>query len=340
MKQFLALFQARTKEFYRDRSSLSWTFIFPILIIIGCAIAFSQDQQELFSIGVYQSGNQSNNQPSTPEIALLNAPYNKVILYQDLNQALERIRHHQLHLLINTEAPYKYWINPKSSQGQVLEQLLIHQAPEPFHREEVIGQQIRYVDWVIPGILGMNMMFGSLFGVGFVIVRYRNNGVLKRLQATPLNAFQFLSAQVASRILIVLIACTLIFTGAKFSLNLVMLGSYLDLFIVGIMGGLSMIALGLLMSSRTDSEEFANGMLNAATWPMMFLSGVWFSLDDTPIYMQKAAQFLPLTHIVNAAREIMINGAELTAVSFNLWALAAMTALFLTLSSLLFRWHR
>ncbi len=334
MKTFFALFIARTKEFYRDRGSLSWTLMFPILLIVGCAVAFSSDQEELFTIGILGEANQS-----TPQLQFLKAPYTELVYYQDEEKALQRVKHHQLHLLISTTPSYRYWINPNSSQGEVLE-LFIKNSNQSWQRQIIEGQQIRYVDWVIPGVLGMNIMFGSLFGVGYSIVRYRKNGVLKRLQATPINALQFLSAQVASRLLIVLTASSSIYTGALFILDLPMLGSYLDLFLVALLGALSMISLGLLVSARTNSEELAGGILNMTTWPMMFLSGVWFSLDNTPVYMQNLAQLLPLTHLVHAAREIMINGATLGELSFDLWAMTAMAAVFMTWASLSFRWYK
>jgi ABC-type multidrug transport system permease subunit len=105
-------------------------------------------------------------------------------------------------------------------------------------------------------------------------------------------------------------------------------------------GALAMISLGLLIAARTASEELAGGILNASTWPMMFLSGVWFSLDDSPRYMQLLAECLPLTHLVAAAREIMINGATLGDVSQHLLTMLAMALVFLGLASSGFRWHK
>lgn len=339
MKKFLALFLARNKEFYRDKGSLSWALIFPVLIIIGCAVAFSKEQKELFTIGILTDKTASEAIGEQP--VWLNSGYNKIILYQDEHKALERLQHHQLSMVLRFEPVPGYWINPSSSEGQVLEKLLLAgNGTTTFEKNTVSGRQIRYVDWVIPGVLGMNMMFGALFGVGYVIVRYRKNGVLKRIQATPVRAYEFLAAQVTSRLMIIVSANMIIFAGTNYFLDLTMLGSYFNLLVVCILGGLSLISLGLLMAARTESEELAGGLLNMTTWPMMFMSGVWFSLDDTPIYMQKLAQCLPLTHLVNAAREIMLNGASLLDVKFNLLVMLVMTLVFLGSAALLFRWHR
>lgn len=330
MKSFLHLFFARNKEFFRDKGSLSWAMIFPTLIIIGCAIAFSDDSENLLTIGYFPADAKPADLPA------LDQGYSKWIAYDDLQQAKTRLRHHQLHALVD-QSDKQIWLNPRSSQGQMVSELT---GDNSLYRQLALsGQRIRYVDWVIPGVLGMNIMFGSLFGVGYVLVRYRKNGVLKRLHATPVSALQFLSAQVASRLFLVVATNAVIFIGSDMALNLVFIGSGWELLLTAIIGAMSMISLALLIASRTDSEEFAGGILNATTWPMMFLSGIWFSLDDTPQMMQTMAQFLPLTHLVSAARDIMINGAGLMDVAGHLLIMLAMTVFCLLLAAILFKWH-
>jgi ABC-type multidrug transport system permease subunit len=332
MKSFISLWIARNKEFYRDKGSLSWAFLFPILIIIGCAIAFSNDDEKLLTIGYY---------PAETPITQLNSltqKYTSLIAYNDLTLAKTRLRHHQLHAIVETQSQ-RIWINPNSTQSHLIQQLLKSQN-NAFEIHEISGKAIRYVDWVVPGILAMNIMFGSLFGVGYVLVRYRKNGVLKRLQATPVTAFKFLSAQIASRLFLVVGSNSIIFIGSYFLLDLKMEGSWLNLFIISICGAISMIAMGLLIASRTDSEEFAGGILNAATWPMTFLSGIWFSLDQTPQGMQTFAHLFPLTHLVNASRAIMLEGASLYDVMWPITIMLGIGFICLSLAAALFRWHK
>jgi len=331
MKAFLSLFLARNKEFYRDKGSLSWAFLFPILIIIGCAIAFSGEQDKLLNIGVFPQDNTLDQLPS------LSQPYTQFLTYEDIEQAKQRLRNHQLHAVIDHQTQ-QIWLNPQSHQSQLIAQLL-SATPHSYRIEQLSGKAIRYVDWVVPGVLAMNVMFGSLFGVGYVLVRYRKNGVLKRLHATPVSAFTFLSAQICSRLFIVMSANSAIFIGCYFLLDLKMEGSFLDLFVVAMCGTVSLTSVGLLIASRTASEELAGGILNAATWPMTFLSGIWFSLDETPEPMQYFADILPLTHLVDAARDIMINGASLQDVASHLIIMILMGFVSLLLAARLFRWH-
>jgi ABC-type multidrug transport system permease subunit len=118
-----------------------------------------------------------------------------------------------------------------------------------------------------------------------------------------------------------------------------MLGSYFDLVLIGFVGAMSLIALGLLVASRSRSEELTGGLLNLATWPMMILSGVWFSLEGSPDFIQNIAWFLPLTYLVEGARAIMTDGASLIDIQHHLWVLIGMTVLFLSLGAALFRWE-
>ena len=347
MKKTLSLFLARNREFIRDKASLSWNLVFPVLMIIGFVFAFSDENKPLFKVG-YLEPTQAISGKSIPSDKPINYPIKyphiQWIPFTDLKTGITRVKHHQIDLMIElnnsaNKAP-KYWVNTDSRQGQFLEKLLLDSGINPSLKQSVSGRAVRYIDWVLPGVLGMNIMFGGLFGVGYVIVRYRKNGVLKRLQATPINAFQFLAAQIASRLIIVMGIAIAIFIGCDIFLDFLMLGSYFDLFVIAVLGSMCLISIGLLAASRTDSEELAGGLLNALSWPMMFLSGVWFSLEGAHPAMKQLADWLPLTHMVNAAREIMINGTELGQLTTELWILSAMTLFFLSLSSVLFRWNK
>jgi ABC-type multidrug transport system permease subunit len=268
----------------------------------------------------------------------------------DLTRAITKIERHQLDLLFDLKT-HQYWINKESPGGYILERVLwgtdnaVSQPNQPagasltFKRHQVSGTQIRYIDWLLPGVLAMNIMFSALFGVGYVIVRYRKNGVLKRLKATPLSAAEFLCAQVVSRLWLVMLITIIVYVGTHLTLAIPMFGSYLNLLVVFVLGSISMISVGLLIATRTASEELAGGLLNLISWPMMFLSGVWFSLEGIHPLLQKAALLFPLTHLIAAARAVMIDGAGLMEILPYLATLGVMSAVFLTIGALLFKWE-
>jgi ABC-type multidrug transport system permease subunit len=207
-------------------------------------------------------------------------------------------------------------------------------------KADIKGVPIRYIDWLFPGVLGMNMMFSALYGVGWVVVRYRKNGVLKRLKATPLTAFEYLGAQLLSRIFVLMFTLTVVWLGCNLILDFTVQGRTIDLLLVFLLGCSCMTSLGLIIASRGTSEEFANGVLNLICWPMMFLSEVWFSIEGAPQWLKAAAKIFPLTHLLTAARKIMNEGAGLAAVLPEIAILSAMTVGFLAVGAALFSWNK
>ena len=196
-KRFIALLNTRNKEFMRDRSSLSWNIVMPILLIAGFSLIFTGDFSDQYKVGVLGSS-KTDRQTATSFNDFLETKYIKFIDITDLEKTKIKIQRHQLDLLIDTNNK-QYWVNNESPNGYLVEKILLSAMTESLNKIALSGKEIRYVDWVIPGILAMNMMFSALFGVGYVIVRYRKNGMLKRLKATPVTALEYLSVQIVSR---------------------------------------------------------------------------------------------------------------------------------------------
>lgn len=330
MKKIIAVFKARNLEFFRDRSSLAWNILFPILMIVGFAVIFSDENKAEYKVALLGDGQGFELFKETRYIDFVSYDIEEV--------ALEKLRRHQVELVLDLQQPGHYWVNKESSKGYLLESILAGRYSGELHREEVQGRVLRYVDWALPGILGMNIMFSCLFGVGYVIVRYRKNGVLKRLKATPLNAFEFLMAQVLSRLFISIVVSIALFVSCDLIFDFYMAGSYALLLLITLIGSMSLIALSLLMTAMTQSEEFAGGLLNLVSWPMMFLSGVWFSLEGAPNWLQEFAKIFPLTHMLDGARGIMIEGAGLMELMPILVTLTVMTLVFLALGAWKFNW--
>ena len=335
MKRFFAILHARNMEFIRDKPSLGWNIFFPLLLVLGFAAVFSGEPPAMFKVGVI--GDTATLTGSDAEF--LKTKYIQFIVIDNADAAIDKVGHFQFDMLLDLRGVKQYWINENSPNGYVLERMINSGKQSVYQRRTVQGRKIRYVDWVVPGILAMNMMFSCLFGVGYVIVRYRKNGFLKRLKATPLNPFEFLLAQMTSRLILIQTITIIVYVGCNYFIHFQMRGSYVSLFLVSLLGSICLISLGLLVSARLKSEELAGGILNLLTWPMMLLSGVWFSLEGTNPIVQKIAQFLPLTHLVDGARAIMTEGAGLMDIAPHLAILALMTAVFLSIGSFIFRWE-
>ena len=346
-KRLWTIFKTRNREFFRDRSAFGWNFLFPFLIIGGFAIIFGGREYTEYKIGVFPC------EPGTFNIEETNIPaqfqktrYMKFIAFQTAAQGLEKLKHHKIDFLIkNGPSTNEYWVSDSSPKGYIVEKIytssfMPQSKKENANKKKIQGSEIRYIDWLFPGILAMNMMFSALWGVGFIIVRYRKNGVLKRLKVTPLTAFEYLSAQLLSRIYVLMFSLVIVWIGCDLVFSFKVQGSYLVLLLVFFIGGLSLCALGLLLASRGTSEEFTSGVVNFITWPMMFLSEVWFSLEGSPKWVKMFSLAFPLTHMLKAARRVMNDGAGLLNISQELIVLSAMTLIFLTIGASLFSWNK
>ncbi|MCL7489507.1 MAG: ABC transporter permease [Desulfobulbaceae bacterium] len=340
-----AMFKARNYEFFRDKAAFGWNFLFPFLIIAGFGIIFGGRDYSGFKVGVFPAAAEKVVAAETnlPQ-RFIETKHLEFIGFKSLEEGLEKLRHHKIDFLLRLDSPAgEYWLLDSSPKGYIVERLfqagLIPEGEAQGERVEVQGTQIRYIDWLFPGILAMNMMFSSLWGVGYIIVRYRKNGVLKRLKATPLTAFEYLTAQALSRIFLLMFTLVVVWIGADLLFSFRVAGSYLDLFIVFAFGSLSLTSIGLLLAARGISEEFTSGALNFIAWPMMFLSEVWFSLEGAPQWVRTFSQILPLTHLLKAARKIMNDGASLMEVSSECLVMLGVTLFCLVLGALLFSWN-
>ena len=338
LRRIYAIFVSRNREFFRDRSSLAWNLLLPVGLVFGLSFAFDGQRDE-FTVGVLQAEAEID-ATSHP---FLETRYIRFVPYDDIDEALRKVERHQLDLLIDTGPPTRYWINPAAPKGYFIEFALLQTAsptPNFVIKEQIEGDPVRYADWILPGILGMNMMFSCMFGVGYVVVRYRKNGFLKRLRATPLTSFEFITAQVASRMVLIMIITSFVYAGTHLLLDTRMEGSYFTLFLVGLVGAISMVSLGLIVSARVTSEELAGGLLNLINWPMMMLSGVWFSLEGTGETLRSISRIFPLTHVLESARAVILDGATLPDVAPSLAALVIMSAVFLAIGAAIFRWEQ
>ena len=347
IKRFWTMFKARNREFFRDRAAFGWNFLFPFLIVAGFGVIFGGKSHTEYNVGLFPS-HTVKVAPADSAIpdGFRKMRYIKYVGLPTRAEGLEKLKHHKIDFLLKLGGPpYEYYVSDSSPKGFVVEQMFKSSLIPPefvskAQKKEIQGTAIRYLDWLFPGILAMNMMFSALWGVGYVVVRYRKNGVLKRLKVTPLSAFEYLSAQALSRIFLLMFTLIVVWLGCDFIFDFTVLGSYLDLFLIFFLGSMSLTALGLVLASRGTSEEFTTGTLNFISWPMMFLSEVWFSLEGAPAWVKGVSNIFPLTHILTAVRKIMHDGAGIMDVGIEITILTLMTLGFLSLGASMFSWNK
>jgi ABC-type multidrug transport system permease subunit len=338
LHRIIVLFIARNREFLRDRSALAWNMLFPFFIIAGFSMFFSNDSQSLYKIGVID-GKISSFAELKDFTALKHVSF---IEFESDEAAMNKLLHHRIDLLISVNMR-AYWSSSTSPRGYVAERMMLStwsKDNNPLAKRSVKGIEVPYVEWLFPGILAMNIMFSALFGVGYVIIRYRKNGVLKRMSVTPLHPWEFLTAQFLSRMYLFIVTTAIVFGSCVYIFNFHIKGPIGALVLVFALGGFSLITLSLLVASRSSSEEFAGGMLNLISWPMMFASEVWFSLEGAKPWIKQAAKIFPLTHMIDALRKIMNDGAGFYEVRYHIIILTVMSVVFMTAGSILLKWKK
>lgn len=325
LKRMFLIFSARNKEFYRDKGALGWVFLFPFLMVIGFGYMFDMSDTGAVKAGVVSSEK-------------IDVDMVEEIYFTTEEKALEKLRIHKVDIVISGKSYFVNTDSPKSLLGEKLYLQSISVPPSDVVRKEVVGGKVNYIDWLFPGLLTFNGLWMALWGVGWVIVRQRKLGVLKRLKASPVTAAEYLLAQILSRMVVLVLSALAVYVGASFLHPFKMVGSYFDFFFVYALGSFSMSAVGLIVAARLSSEELANGILNLLTYPMMFFSEIWFSLEGSSEVIKGIAKVMPLWHMTDSMRKIMTEGARLSDLMPSMIFLTVIGVVCTFLGAKMFRW--
>ena len=205
--------------------------------------------------------------------------------------------------------------------------------------QTVIEQGGRYIDFLIPGLIGLNIMGSSMWGIGYAVVLARRRKLIKRLAATPMRRSHYMLSYIFSRVVFLLAEVAALVAFGWLVFGVAVHGSLLWLGFISLLGGISFTGMALLVAARTDSTEVASGLMNAFMLPMWLLSGAFFSYERFPEVVHPVIQALPLTALNDAMRAVMNEGAPVLSTLPQVGVLAAWGALGFLLALRLFRWH-
>jgi ABC-type multidrug transport system permease subunit len=336
---------ARLRELVREPEILFWAFVFPVVMSVALAVAFPGQGSQQVRVGIVTGTGEPSNADDIRR-ALAGADGVVVRDLTDAEQA-RALRQGDVHVVVVPTSPPTYRFDPEQDESRVARLVvddLLKRAggrPDPWtaREEPVIVAGSRYIDWLIPGIVGMNIMSTGMWGIGFSIVHARLRKLLKRLVASPMRKSEYLLAHMLARMVFLApeVAAPLAF-GAIF-LGLPIRGSLAAIAVVALAGAFAFTGLGLLAASRPRTIEAISGILNMTMLPMWILCGVFFSASNFPAAVQPFIRALPLTALNDALRAVILEGSSLASVSKELVLLAIWAIVPFLLALRLFRWR-
>jgi len=338
------LLWARILELKREPEVVFWVFIFPLLLAAGLGIAFRNKPADITSVVVIAGDGAQrtlamlqNSARSTIRAAVLN---------RDAALNAFHVGKYDLAIELNPDGSYTYYYDPARPES-VLSRAEIDAALQsaagrkdavPTSSQSSSEPGSRYIDFLIPGLLGMNLMNSGMWGVGFALVEMRQRKLLKRFVATPMRRSDFLLALTSSRLVLMVIEVGLLLGFGVLVFHMRVQGSILSVIFLGMLGAVTFGGVGLLTACRAQKIESVSGLINLVMMPMWIFSGVFFSYDKFPAMAHPFIKALPLTALNDALRATIIEGASLGSQSGRLLVLAVWGAVSFVLALRWFRW--
>jgi ABC-2 type transport system permease protein len=342
LRPLWALSAARITQFWREPGAVFWTFGFPLLITLALGIAFRDQSPPASRVAIVTGGGGAAVVAAVDGLPGLEAETS------DAATAARRLRSGDVLLVIEAPAtgPVVYRFDPTRPDAPAVRRMIDdavqrragRRDPVATREETAVARGARYVDWLIPGLLGMQLLNGAMWGAAFAIVLSRQRKLLKRLAATPMRRGHFLMSFRIAGLVFVPLQVLVLFGFARIAFGVSIAGSVFATLLLALLGSWSFAGLGLLCASRAQNSETANGLINLVTLPMLVLSGVFFSSSRFPQALQPVIRLLPLSAFNEALRHVVNDGASIFSQGFPIAVLVAWALGSSILAIRLFRW--
>jgi ABC-type multidrug transport system permease subunit len=344
----------RFREFIRQPEAVFWTFVFPILLAVGLGLAFRSRPPEKQHVAVVKRSHRIRVDQVASIILQrsLQADSGIIVEMMDDTAAQHALRTAKVAMVITplvaepgTLVQYTY--DPARQESRTT-RLIADRAiqigggrtdPVKVADLTVTERGSRYIDFVIPGLLGMNLMGSGIWGIGFAIVDSRSKRLLKRFMATPMSRAEYLFAFLLSRLFFLILEVATLLGFGSLVFGVPLRGSLVELTAICLLSALSFSALGLLIAARAKTVEGVSGLMNFVMLPMWIFSGVFFSSSNFPRAVQPLINILPLTAVNNALRANMLEGTQITALGFEMAVIVAWLVISFVAALKLFRWR-
>lgn len=337
------LTRVRMFGFLREPEAVFWVFAFPVLMALALGIAFRSSGPSRSRIGVVEG-------PGAAAVVQALAPSADLeVIRVEPDEAEAALRRGRIAVLVRPagSGPPTLTFDPSRAETRLAQLATVEALERAAGRHDVVGTKLdtrirtgsRYIDFLIPGLIGLNLLGTGMWGIGFPIATSRQQKLLKRMLATPMRRSDYLLSHMLARLVWLVLEVVAVLGFGMIVFGVQVRGSWLAFALVNLIGAFSFSALGLLVASRARTIEAVSGLMNVAMLPMWLLSGSFFSSDRFPTAMQWFVQALPLTAVNNALRAIMNEGAGLAGVSVPIAILMAWGIASFFAALALFRWE-
>jgi ABC-type polysaccharide/polyol phosphate export permease len=338
----LELTRIRLLAFFREPGAVFWVFVFPVLMGLALGFAFREKPPEKIPVGI-----EIGALPASNLAAVSRDPDLLVQEYADAADARRALTFGRIALLVEPGTPLRYRYDPTRPESRAarlaFDRAAQHAAggrdPLAVTSELVREKGSRYIDFLLPGILGLNLMGTGMWGIGFSVLTSRIKKTLKLLAATPMRKRDYLASHLLGRMAFLVFEVPLILIFGVLVFGVPIRGSLASLAAVCVLGAISFSGIGLLTTARASTLETGSGLMNLVMIPMWLLSGSFFSADRFPKAIQPVIQALPLTALNNALRAIMLEGKSIAAVAGECAILAAWGIVSFAVALKIFRWQ-
>jgi len=341
---------ARVREFARQPEAVFWVFGFPLLLAFALGIAFRNTAPERLPVAI-ESG--AANTAETAAAISRSADLQAVVMSPA--EAAQSLRTGKVALVVRSETAasrgfspgFDYRFDPARPESRIARLAVDDALQRAAGRKDAAAVReqtftepgARYIDFLIPGLIGLNLMGSGMWGLGFVIVQARTQKLLKRLAATPMKRWHFLLSFMLSRLVFLILEVAAILAFAYFVFSVKIHGSLLSFMLISLIGSLAFAGIGLLVAARPRTIEGVSGLMNLAMLPMWLLSGSFFSASRFPDFLQPLIKILPLTALNDALRAVMNDGASLGASATGIAILSAWGLVSFVVALKIFRWQ-
>jgi ABC-type multidrug transport system permease subunit len=343
-----ALIGARVKVFLREPAVIFWVFAFPALLALALGLAFRDQPPEPARVGL--ATDRMTNTSDAQVLAILEASSAISLEKKDRATLEERLRKGGIDIIIDWNADttpvFDYHFDAQRAEGRLARLVVDDVVQAGLGRRDVaelrertdMPRGARYIDFLMPGLIAMNLMSSALWGVGYGMVQERSKKLMRRFATTPLSKTEFLGSYVISRLMFLAVEVAFLIGFGALVFDVTIQGNVGLFFLVSLIGVLSFTGFAVLCAARTASVEVVSGFINALTLPMWLLSGTFFSYERFPEALHPLIQLLPLTALNDALRAITNDGAGLLEVAPQLGVLAGWGLLAFFIGVRLFRW--